>query len=142
MARVDWKLDEDDVMRSRSERDAGLRDSLMYSGWGIPKIMPFGKIAIHPASQCLHYGSEIFEGMKAYRNEKDDSVSLFRPDLNAKRLKHSAKSLGLPYVPDDSLIQLIKEVVSIDSKWVPSSAGCSLYIRPFIFATSASTGLT
>ena len=142
MARVDWQLDEEEVMKSRSVNDEDQKDSLMYSGWGVPKVMPFGKIDIHPASQCLHYGSEIFEGMKAYRSEKDDTVALFRPDLNAKRLRHSARSLGLPYVPEDSLIQLIKQVVSVDHSWVPSSPGCSLYIRPFIFGTSASAGLT
>ena len=34
-------------------------------GWHNARIVPFGPIAIHPASTVLHYGSEIFEGLKA-----------------------------------------------------------------------------
>ena len=54
-------------------------------GWHDARIVPFGYFSIHPASTCLHYGSEIFEGLKAYRTA-DGNVQLFRPEQNAQRM--------------------------------------------------------
>ena len=47
-------------------------------GWLDARIEPFGRISLHPASTVLHYGAEIFEGLKAYRRA-DGGVQLFRP---------------------------------------------------------------
>lgn len=57
-------------------------------GWHDARIVPFGYLSIHPASTVLHYGSEIFEGLKAYRRA-DGKVQLFRPIENVKRMNNS-----------------------------------------------------
>ena len=43
-------------------------------GWHDARIVPYGDISISPAAMVLHYGQEIFEGMKAYRT-RDTSRS-------------------------------------------------------------------
>ena len=144
MVKVDWELNDAQAARlldpSVGEAE---REEIVLSGWGVPRIQAFGNISLHPASQCLHYGSEVFEGMKAFRSESDTStINLFRPELNARRLVDSTKSLGLPHLPESCLIQLIEEAVHRDARWVPSDPGCSLYIRPVVFGTNASAGLT
>ena len=48
-------------------------------GWFDARIIPFQNISLHPASTVLHYGAEIFEGLKAYRRA-DGGVQLFRLD--------------------------------------------------------------
>ena len=65
-------------------------------GWHNAKIVPFENISLHPASTVLHYGSEIFEGLKAYRRA-DGGIQMFRPMENIKRLNASAERLCLPY---------------------------------------------
>ncbi|GAG80271.1 unnamed protein product [marine sediment metagenome] len=55
--------------------------------WGTPKIMPYQNFSLDPAAMVLHYGQEIFEGMKAYINQKTDSVYIFRPHENAKEIE-------------------------------------------------------
>ena len=50
-------------------------------GWHDPRIVPYGNLSLDPAAMCLHYGQEVFEGLKAYRSE-DGGILLFRPDRN------------------------------------------------------------
>ena len=64
-------------------------------GWQNARIIPFGQISLHPASTVLHYGAEVFEGLKAYRTESGE-IRLFRPMENIKRLNTSAERLCLP----------------------------------------------
>ena len=61
-------------------------------GWHDARIIPFGYIPLHPASTVLHYGAEVFEGLKAYRTASG-SIRLFRPMENIKRLNSSAERL-------------------------------------------------
>jgi branched-chain amino acid aminotransferase len=89
---------------------------------------------------CLHYGQEIFEGLKAYR-VADGSIQLFRPQENFKRLNNSAKRMVIPEVDEDFMLYALKELVKMEADWVPHSAGTSLYIRPFIFATDPYVGV-
>ena len=69
-------------------------------GWYNPRIVPFENLSLHPASTVLHYGSEIFEGLKAYRR-KDGKVQMFRPIENIRRMNRSAERLCLPQIPED-----------------------------------------
>ncbi len=109
-------------------------------GWHDARIVPFDYLPIHPASTCLHYGAEIFEGLKAYRTA-DGSVQLFRPDCNAKRMNDSAERLCLPQLPEEDFLQLLEELVKIDQDWVPSSNGTSLYLRPFMIGDDEALGV-
>src|SRR6201986_5519765 len=58
-------------------------------GWGTGQVLPYGPLTLDPATMALHYGQEIFEGLKAYQ-QPDGSVASFRPDANARRFHRSA----------------------------------------------------
>ena len=108
-------------------------------GWHDAKIVPFGYIPIHPASTVLHYGAEIFEGMKAYRT--NDGYSIFRPFENAKRFNNSAERMCLPQIPEEDFVNAITSLINLDYEWVPNAEGSSLYIRPFEFGNDESLGV-
>ena len=109
-------------------------------GWYDARIVPFERFSIHPASTCLHYGSEIFEGLKAYRRE-DGHVQLFRAEENAQRMINSAERLCLPALEVEDFMQIVSELVKVEEEWVPHSAGTSLYIRPFIIGNDETLGV-
>ncbi|WP_424935516.1 MULTISPECIES: branched-chain amino acid aminotransferase [Bacteria] len=109
-------------------------------GWHRPRVQPYGPIPLDPAAAVLHYGQEIFEGIKAYRHA-DGSVHTFRPDRNAARLRASARRLALPELPTEHFVQSLRELIAVDGDWVPSGADQSLYLRPFMFAKEAFLGV-
>lgn len=108
--------------------------------WQNPQIIPFGYINILPSLCALHYGQTVFEGLKAFRR-KDGKINIFRPDRHHARLNNSSKRLCIPDLPYDHFIESLKELVKVDYKWIPEKNGCSLYIRPFIFATDNFLGV-
>ena len=109
-------------------------------GWHDARIVPYGPIELDPAAMCLHYGQEVFEGLKAYRCA-DGEIRLFRPDKNMERLNLSNDRLCIPAIDEEFAVEAIKELVRVDQDWIPSADGTSLYIRPFIFATDAHVGV-
>lgn len=109
-------------------------------GWNNARIVPFGDVSLSPAAMCLHYGQEIFEGLKAYRTA-DGSVQLFRPDENFKRMNVSAERMVIPKIDEEFCLYALKELLKIEEDWVPSTEGAALYIRPFIFATDPYVGV-
>jgi len=109
-------------------------------GWSDATLQPYGPITLDPATAVFHYGQEIFEGMKAY-SQPDGSISLFRPEANAKRFARSAARLALPEMPVDFFVNTVEELVKQDRKWVPTNVGESLYIRPFMIATEVGLGV-
>lgn len=109
-------------------------------GWHRPRVQPYGPISLDPAAAVLHYGQEVFEGIKAYRHA-DGSIHTFRPDQNAARLQRSARRLALPELPVDYFLQSLRELIAVDGAWVPSGDDQSLYLRPFMFAKEAFLGV-
>lgn len=109
-------------------------------GWHDARIVPYGEISLSPAAMCLHYGQEIFEGLKAYRRA-DGEIQLFRPDENYKRLNNSARRMVIPEIDEEFMIEATKKLVEIEKDWVPHTDGAALYIRPFIFATDPYVGV-
>ena len=109
-------------------------------GWGNARIVPFGPFPIHPASTALHYGSEIFEGLKAYRTKSGD-IQLFRPLENIRRLNNSAERLCLPQIPEDLALEVLTKFVEFEKDWTPYAEGTSLYIRPFMFGNDETLGV-
>jgi branched-chain amino acid aminotransferase len=88
----------------------------------------------------FHYGQEIFEGLKAYR-QADGSIASFRPDANARRFARSARRLGMVELPEELFIESIRALVDVDRDWVPSAADESLYLRPVMIATEVGLGV-
>ena len=109
-------------------------------GWGSQETVAFGDISLSPAAAVLHYGQEVFEGIKAYRHA-DGSIWTFRPRYNAARLNVSARRLALPELPEEDFIASLVDLVRADQEWVPSGDGESLYLRPYMFASEAFLGV-
>jgi branched-chain amino acid aminotransferase len=109
-------------------------------GWHRPRVQPYGPIALDPAASVLHYGQEVFEGLKAYRHQ-DGGIWGFRPDQNAKRMQRSAKRMALPELPEEYFLESIRQLVAVDGDWVPGAPETSLYLRPFMFAKEAFLGV-
>ncbi|HZV82080.1 MAG TPA: branched-chain amino acid aminotransferase [Geobacteraceae bacterium] len=109
-------------------------------GWVDARIQPYGPFSLDPACLVLHYAQEIFEGLKAYKWE-DGSIALFRPEMNARRFNHSADRLCMPEVPEELFLKGIEELVRLESDWIPSSPGTSLYIRPTMIAVEPVLGV-
>jgi branched-chain amino acid aminotransferase len=102
--------------------------------WGEPEIVPFQPMSLMPSAKIFHYGQSIFEGMKAYKDNASNTW-LFRPIENYIRLNKSAKRLAIPEIPKNIFFDGLKELLKIDNDWIPNLDGCSLYIRPIVFAT-------
>ena len=109
-------------------------------GWYDARIVPFGRISLHPASTVLHYGAEIFEGLKAYRRV-DGGVQLFRPTENIKRMNNSAERMSLPLLDEKDALEILTTFVKLEERFVPKSFGTSLYLRPFMFGNDESLGV-
>ncbi|MBE0403249.1 branched-chain amino acid aminotransferase [Halomonas citrativorans] len=112
--------------------------------WHGHQVRPYGPLTLDPAASVLHYGQEIFEGIKAYRHA-DGSVWTFRPEKNAERFRRSARRLALPELSDEDFIGSIKALLAQDTTWVPTPSSdadeCSLYLRPFMIASEAFLGV-
>lgn len=108
--------------------------------WKNFRIIPFQDLNLSPACTTLHYGQTIFEGLKAYKNEKDE-ILIFRPDKNAKRFNSSAERMCMPSLPEKYFINSIKELLKIEKDWVPKGEENSLYIRPLMFAIDPYIGI-
>ncbi|MGN1113814.1 MAG: branched-chain amino acid aminotransferase [Oscillospiraceae bacterium] len=109
-------------------------------GWHDARIVPYGDISLSPASMCLHYAQEIFEGLKAYRTD-DGHIQLFRPDENFKRMNNSCERMVIPKINEEDALYALKKLIEIEKDWVPHKEGASLYIRPFIISTDPYIGV-
>jgi branched-chain amino acid aminotransferase len=112
------------------------------TGWAAPEIRPYGPLSIMPIASVLHYATECFEGLKAYRGY-DGKVRLFRPERNAARLLKSATRVALPGFPPEEFVKLLKRFVAIEApKWLPQDRkGSFLYLRPTMIATAPALGI-
>lgn len=91
----------------------------------------------------LNYGQQCYEGLKAFRDPTDRTVSVFRPSKNAARMQHSAAHISIPAVPSALFTRCVHLAVSANAAFVPPHAtGAAMYIRPLLFGSSAQLGLT
>lgn len=110
-------------------------------GWHKAEVLPYGPILMDPSAAVLHYGQEIFEGIKAYRHE-DGSIWTFRPEANAARLQRSAHRMALPELPTELFVESLRQLIAVDGKWVPQPVNeKTLYIRPFEIAAENFLGV-
>jgi branched-chain amino acid aminotransferase len=109
-------------------------------GWHNAQIGLYRPIVLDPAAAVFHYGQEIFEGTKAYRRA-DGKVNLFRPWENAARFNRSASRMAMQQVDPENHVEAIAQLVRLESDWVPSTEGASLYIRPTMIATVPELGV-
>jgi branched-chain amino acid aminotransferase len=110
------------------------------SGWSPLRLTAYGPLSMDPATMVLHYGQEIFEGLKAYR-QPDGGIAVFRPGQNAKRFARSATRMALPALPEELFLESVHALVTQDQNWVPARADESLYLRPMMIATEVGLGV-
>ncbi|KAK9460279.1 aminotransferase [Lipomyces oligophaga] len=124
-------------------------------GWGQPKITPYQPLSLDPCSSALHYATECFEGMKAYRNWSTGEVRIFRPELNAVRLNKSAARVSLPSFDEQEFVKVLQVLVGLEKRWLAckqdleatsastqEDEGDFIYIRPFLIGTGNTLGLS
>ena len=109
-------------------------------GWHDARLSAYAPLQLDPSAMVLHYGQAIFEGLKAYP-QPDGGVAVFRPQENARRFNRSAARLAMPEIPEELFLAAVRQLVDIDRDWVPTAAGQSLYLRPFMIATEAQVGM-
>src|SRR3954470_13176958 len=120
--------------------DHMVRIDYVDGAWGEGAVVPYGPLSLDPATAALHYGQEIFEGLKAYR-QPDGSIASFRPDANARRFQRSAQRLAMAELPEELFVDSLQALAEIDRAWVPDDAAESLYFRPFMIGTEVGLGV-
>jgi branched-chain amino acid aminotransferase len=109
--------------------------------WGEIEISSSETIEIHIAATALHYGQEIFEGLKAFRG-KDGKVRVFRPKENAKRIRESARGIKMAELPEELFLEMTRKVIALNQRFIPPyGSGASLYIRPLEIGMTAQVGV-
>ncbi len=108
--------------------------------WGNFRVMPYGYMPISPATPALHYGQSIFEGMKALKNSNGEAL-VFRPLDNWNRMNISAERMCMPNIPEELFMESLSTLIDLDRNWIPTEAGSSLYIRPFMFSADEYIGI-
>lgn len=109
-------------------------------GWKNAEIKPYQPLLLEPSLAALHYGQAIFEGIKAYKDEKGNAF-IFRPAENFRRFNRSAERMNMPAVPEELFLEGMRQLVGLDKSWIPSKKDHSLYIRPVMFSTDAMLGV-
>ncbi len=122
--------------------DYNVRCTFKDGKWGEIEVTQDETINLHMAASCLHYGQEIFEGLKAFRGQ-DGKIRLFRPDENAKRLQNSARGILMEPLPEDIFMEMCKKVVKLNERFIPPyGSGSSLYLRPVEIGISPRVGVS
>ncbi|MCA1829929.1 MAG: branched-chain amino acid transaminase [Actinobacteria bacterium] len=93
--------------------------------WMDGELVPWADAKIHVLTHSLHYGSGVFEGIRAYATKKGTAV--FRLTDHIRRMYNSAKiyTIEIPYAPE-TLIDACKETVRVNG--LPEC-----YVRPLVF---------
>ena len=109
--------------------------------WDDGELTSDANVVINECAGVLQYAQTCFEGLKAYTTE-DGHIVCFRPDLNAARMEDSAKRLEMPVFPQDRFVDAVVQVVKANAAYVPPyGSGATLYIRPYMFASSPVIGV-
>ncbi|ODV87081.1 hypothetical protein CANARDRAFT_26513 [[Candida] arabinofermentans NRRL YB-2248] len=110
------------------------------TGWSNPEIKPYGNLSLDPSCCVFHYSFELFEGLKAYKDSKNQ-IRMFRVDKNMERMNKSATRICLPSFDTEELTKCIGELLKIDKDFIPEGRGYSLYLRPTMIGTTAGLGV-
>ena len=109
--------------------------------WGEMVIKPYGDFSLSPAAMILHYGQGVFEGAKAFKNDKGE-ISMFRIESNLDRMNKSAWRMGMPTFDLAAVKEGIAKLVALEKDWIPVGYGKALYLRPTMIATEPKIGVT
>lgn len=137
MAEIDWA----NLTFGYRKTNYNVRCTYSNGKWGEIEVTDSEYINIHMAATSLHYGQEIFEGLKAFRG-KDGKIRIFRLHENARRIRQSAEGILMEPIPEELFCEMVKKVVALNAEFVPPyGSGASLYIRPLEIGMSARVGV-
>lgn len=108
--------------------------------WKNVEIRPYQPLLLEPSLAALHYGQAIFEGIKAYKDDKGNAA-IFRPIDNFRRFNKSAERMNMPTVPEEIFLEGMRQLIALDKNWIPARKDHSLYIRPVMFASDEMLGV-
>lgn len=109
--------------------------------WNDGVMTKDANVTLNECAGVFQYAQTCFEGMKAYTTA-DGRIVVFRPDLNAQRMEDSCKRLEMPVFPKERFIDAVCQVVKANTDFVPPyGTGATLYIRPYMFGSSAVIGV-
>mmetsp|Transcript_55909 Transcript_55909/g.120970 ORF Transcript_55909/g.120970 Transcript_55909/m.120970 type:complete len:382 (+) Transcript_55909:67-1212(+) len=108
--------------------------------WSDYKVVPYGSIPMEPAATVLNYGQATFEGMKAYRTN-DGRIVIFRPEMNAIRMKQGAERMMMPPLPEQLFMEIVGACARGNGDWVPPAGVGALYLRPVLLGTGGALGV-
>ena len=135
---LDWK----NLPFSYYPTDYNVRCTFKDGKWGDIEVSDSEFVPLHIAASCLHYGQEVFEGLKAFRG-KDGKIRVFRMDENAKRFIRSAEGIKMEPLPEKIFCEMVRKVVKLNERFVPPyGSGASLYIRPLEIGITPKVGVS
>ncbi len=101
--------------------------------WQMGKLLDWPTFSVHAMSHALHYGTSVFEGIRAYPTANGPAV--FRLPEHMDRFFHSASvlSMDIPYTKEEitEAIKLVIKANQLDSA----------YIRPLLYYAYGNLGL-
>ncbi|NBC82599.1 MAG: branched-chain amino acid aminotransferase [Bacteroidetes bacterium] len=137
MEKIDWEK----LPFGYLKTNFNVRCNYRNGEWGELEVHDSEFVNLHMAATSLHYGQEVFEGLKAYRGA-DDKIRLFRVEENARRFQRSANGILMPELPVEKFTEAVNKVVAINKEYVPPhGTGGTLYIRPLLIGYSAEIGV-
>lgn len=134
---IDWK----NLPFGYYPTDYNVRCTYKDGKWGEIEVSTSERVELHIAATALHYGQELFEGLKAFRG-KDGKVRIFRMDDNAERIIASAKGIRCEPIPKELFKEMCIKAVRLNERFIPPyGSGASLYIRPIEIGLTPSIGV-
>ena len=137
MDTIDWS----NLSFGYMKTDYNVRSYYREGKWSEPQLETSEYVNLHMAATCLHYGQEVFEGLKAFKG-KDGKIRVFRVRDNALRMQSSARGILMAEPPVELFEEMVLTAVKKNRRFVPPyESGASLYIRPLLIGTSAQVGV-
>ena len=137
MEQIDWA----NLGFGYMKTDYNVRCRFSNGAWGELETHDSEYMNIHMAATSIHYGQEVFEGLKAFRGQ-DGKIRIFRMRDNALRMQDSCAGTLMAQLPVEVFEEAVVKAVKLNERFIPPyESGASLYIRPFLFGTGAQVGV-
>jgi len=137
MEQIDWA----NLGFGYMKTDFNVRCRFANDAWGELEVHDSEYMTIHMAATSIHYGQEVFEGLKAFRGQ-DGKIRIFRMRDNALRMQDSCAGTLMAQLPVEKFEEAVLKAVKLNERFIPPyESGASLYIRPFLFGTGAQVGV-
>jgi branched-chain amino acid aminotransferase len=137
MNEIDWK----NLSFGYLKTDCNIRCHYKDGVWSELEVHTGEYMPMHISAVCLHYGQEVFEGLKAFRG-RDGKIRIFRINENAARMRASCEGIAMAVMPEEKFIEAVIKAVKLNERFIPPyESGAALYIRPLMIGTSAQVGV-